>query len=478
MNNIDYTKLGAIGAQAAYAAAKKAGKKAAWLMAVHDGLEGTQIGFAAFRGDEPARTAYAEAVVRAYLEQVGEGLPTLEQCEHAYRYCSGKHADALTAVGNLYLAAFAKKLEEGTGAWASIAAENLTIAQAKLEAVAKLPERWRADQNGPQSVITVHGCAYEVEKTLCLPAAEVEPAEKWAKEKSAFAQGAEIQYMSKSSGFRTWLSTNAPAWEEGWEYRIAPDQTAQPSKLTDEELGRIGAKAAFDNRSFPSSYLCIDRGNAQWSKEQDGRNAYARAVREAVEKQRGEEIARLIQSATKAWEEADRAKSKIAELTQGIQDQQENADRLMELDATNRENCDRTHRALVESQLQHLETQKALATVTAERDRLQWRPVSVKPTREDADLNSNVIATNGTQFAKFNFADFSHMSGHWTHWIAFSPPPTPTPEEVERERFEKWAQDKPHLALNRGNGFTEYFSSTTQSAWIGWQAACAVKEGE
>lgn len=70
--------------------------------------------------------------------------------------------------------------------------------------------------------------------------------------------------------------------------------------------------------------------------------------------------------------------------------------RLLKLDATNRENCDRTHKALVESQLLQLETQKALAKANAELERMQWRPVSVKPTRDDADEGGGEVKTQLT----------------------------------------------------------------------------------
>ena len=436
MNNIDYNKLGAIGAEAAQKAMKT------WHVLT------VSKNHSSWENDESARTAYAKAVVRAYLEQVGEGFPSVTDCLQAWP-SSPNTGQAIRAVRSLMLAAFARK----------------------MEAVAKLPEKWRADQNGPQSVITVHGCAHEVEKALSLPAVEVEPAEKWAKEKEAHAQGRRIERRNKNydSYWTVWMGVTRPIWENdpSIEYRIAPDQPSQPGKLTDEELGEIGAKAAFDNRSFPSSYLCIDRGNAQWSKEQDGRNAYARAVRETVEKQQGEEIARLTEDCKGLSIALDSARERLvkaektAESKHGCWMQELAKVTALEKQLSEalpwRESCEKW-----QAECEKVDAQ--LATVTAERDRLQWKPVSVKPTKGDADSRGCITVTNGHYSWQQQWA--TGIGKAVKGWRPFSPPPAPTPEDAERERFEVWYKEYKAVKSPKGIAFDV------------WQAARAVKEGE
>lgn len=308
MNTIDYTKLGVIGAEAAYQAAKTAGKKSAWLMAVHDGLEGTQIGFAAFRGDEPARTAYAEAVVRAYLEQVGEGFPIVGDCLQAMS-TSPTTGQAIEAIRRLMLAAFARKMQA-------------------------------------------------VEKEL------------------------------------------------GEEVKEACATVAKQCA----EIGR----------------LMVELGQAQ--------------AMVGVYKGYGEDI-----------------KTQITPL------QQRNHE-LNELLA---------------------EAVAKLATVTAERDRMQWRPVSEKPTRQDADASGNVesITPKGRillrMFSSWPW-ELNHTTAHEvTHWRPFCPPPAPSAEDAERERFEIWAATSSFgHDLTRTPCRKHYNSALTSEAWELWQAARAVKEGE
>jgi len=102
---------------------------------------------------------------------------------------------------------------------------------------------------------------------------------------------------------------------------------------------------------------------------------------------------------------------------------------------------------------------------------LEWRPVSVKPTETDASPRGYVIG-----LAKDGRARDQHIKGKFAPdikwWMPFTPPPASDPADEARREFEAWAQAKPQLALNQGHGaFAEYFSSTTQAAWIGWQGA-------
>jgi len=235
---------------------------------------------------------------------------------------------------------------------------------------------------------------------------------------------------------------------------------------------------------------------------------------EAVEKQQGEEIARLIQSATKAWEEADRAKSKIAELTQGIQDQQENADRLTaELAA--QELVTKNNRDVINSALDAVNAPThhpdigaparkpmmpheritalaaQLATVTAERDRLLPRLISTAPTEADANNDGRVLLLGDGNSATFAaIASWGDVHSSWRRWLPLNLADygVQTAQEAERERFEKayrieGLREQPEGAVfdngvlaRAENG--DYLHWATRSTFRIWQAARAVKEGE
>lgn len=330
--------------------------------------------------------------------------------------------------------------------------------ESKLTAIAKLPEKWRAYPAGRRFNSVFQACAEELEAALA---------------------------ADKCSCTNT--VTPAPA-----------------GKLTDEQLGEIGAKAI--------------KGCVHWS---DINATFARAVREAVENQQAEEIARLSA-------ELDELKAKysdmctrlqecvqthklglggenidklvveaVANLTAKLENQastiikagaekhkllaiieqaiemvntpgttqdnlpkainakiiqrdefhdatlkkldaaKDEIKRLLQLDATNRENFDRTRKALVESQLLQLATQKALAKANAELVRLRWRPVRVKPTEADAD-SAGRITTTSKRGEAWQVPWHTNLEGTLaTHWRPFCPPPIPTAEEKERAEFEK-----------------------------------------
>ena len=112
-----------------------------------------------------------------------------------------------------------------------------------------------------------------------------------------------------------------------------------------------------------------------------------------------------------------------------------------------------------------LELKRDVERVTAERDRLSWRPVSVKPTKEDADLRGYVEGFFGDQkLTHVGIDSWPWTNPNLTYWRPFCPPPAHTPEEAERERFEKWWNS------------SENFSASKPVAWHVWQAARAAKE--
>ena len=434
MNNIDYTKLGAIGAEAAHDEQAKIGRNI-FHVSISDKSD-------AWAREESSRTAYAEAVVRAYLEQVGEGLPTVGDCLQALP-TSPTTGQAIEAIRSLMLAAFAKK----------------------MEAAAKLPEKWRSVVTGAGFQSVYATCAINLEDTLSLPAVEVEPAEKWAQEKAAYAQGRKIECRNRASNGDPWTSWYAITAKEMiffthslFEYRIAPDQPAQPGKLTDEELGRIALKALKGiDQTKPCEYRLAKM---------------LAAVREAVEKQQGEEIARLTAELACLQKTYEAERNCSAERMAKIHAHEEEIRRLTA----------RTVGQLSEITILHqlLDVEETkLATVTTERDRLLPRPMSTAPTEADANNDGRVLLLGDGNSATFaSIANWGGVHSSWRRWLPLNLAAygVQTAQEVERERFETWAVKEGYTIQKSSPGF--YRDTATIHGWKLWQAACAVKEGE
>ena len=111
--------------------------------------------------------------------------------------------------------------------------------------------------------------------------------------------------------------------------------------------------------------------------------------------------------------------------------------------------------------------------------RHQWRPVSVKPTAGDTDAEGYVcVCSADGRIRGVHRIEWPFGTGV-THWRPFCTPPSPTAEEVERERFEIWA-----VTSSFGHDLTRtpcgkyYTSLFTYEAWCVWQAARAAKGGE
>jgi hypothetical protein len=110
-----------------------------------------------------------------------------------------------------------------------------------------------------------------------------------------------------------------------------------------------------------------------------------------------------------------------------------------------------------------------LAKAEAEIERLRWRPVSVKPTQEDADgdgLMIQVLFKNG--YTQQQLFDSAFSSGA-THWRACCPPPAPTAEEVSRAKFNTWYDA-------RCKDPSQHKTALREAMFDSWQAARASKE--
>jgi len=264
-----------------------------------------------------ANIAGMQSALDAYITSIGEGMPSVEDCRSVAK-------DGCEAIRNLLLSAFAKK----------------------MEAISRLPEKWRIDSgltgycSGMQAVKDLEAAlgSLPVEPVPEVPADpyahlklawannrrirtrrkgsdgwsewnqpgdvvfywnlppecyEIEPlhADKWAAEKAAHAQGKRIEVRPIGHADDQWAVCNhQPMWVEHCEYRIAPDP-APAGKLTDVQLGEIGAKAA--KQHVNSNLMAVGETCWQWENHKSARTAFAAAVREAVEKEQTEEIARL-----------------------------------------------------------------------------------------------------------------------------------------------------------------------------------------
>lgn len=298
---------------------------------------------------------------------------------------------------------------------------------------------------------------------------DTKPADKWAAEKAAHAQGKRIE---RREGNQEWQSYISPQWFDQCEYRIASDP-APAGKLSDEQLGEIGAEAAYSVGNRAGWLMCVHDGIpgqligfSAWRGDAPARAAFARAVREAVEKERGEEIARLTAELACLQKTYEAERNCSAERMAKIHAHEEEIRRLTA----------RTVGQLSEITILHqlLDVEETkLATVTTERDRLLPRPMSTAPTEADADNDGRVLLLGDGNSATFAaIANWGGVHTSWRRWLPLNLAAygIQTAKQVERERFENaWREYCP----------TDHFTVDEKAAaWHMWQAARAVKEGE
>lgn len=317
---------------------------------------------------------------------------------------------------------------------------NINDAITKLEAIAKLPEKWRNQAN--------HGP---------LP--------------NGLVSGNHVK-----------------------EYRIAPD-TAPAGKLTDEQLGEIGGKACHLH-----GWLSPSRATS-----------FACAVREAVEKGTpwgavGQTQEEWLHSTSELGRMAhERFVGEIARLTAELEIFKKIRDGRMELQAKYDDlqvtmdsvtmNANWSIERMKEAQAELAKANAELERYTkecgalivehsklqAELERLRWRPVSVKPTREDADTADRitVLCKNGKmQRVPLDAMGFrpdfdwskSDDGEQFMFWRPTCPPPAPTAEEKERAEFEKWFKE-----TTEKEGFSKNFGQIAFEAWKAALASIEVK---
>ncbi len=297
------------------------------------------------------------------------------------------------------------------------------------------------------------------------------PAEPWAKEEAAHARGERIQARPKGSP-NGWWDCVGPMWHEDQEYRIAP--TPVPAgKLTDAELGEIGAKAA--QKSVAASYrvfaktIHVDPSSPYWQTDAPARAAFAAAVSAEVRKECEEAVKQNFNMVT---QEADRWEKRYNEQTAtAAAIAKERDDLRAEITAKDSEIANQTkeYGALI---VEHAKLQKELAAKDARLAALEWRDVNVKPTREDADELGHIECLDGRP--RIFLRHWDDMIGV-KMWRPFYPnAPRPAAEEKERREFEETMQrtfEGGWLHSFEKTPTGEYYVHESQVGFRVWQAA-------
>lgn len=342
-----------------------------------------------------------------------------------------------------------------------------------------------------------------------VPSVEPLPADKWAAEKAAHAQGKAIEQRTKkedSGEWGEWLPVSFPMWKTvSWsEYRIAPDP-APAGKLTDEQLGYDASFKALQAHGV--TMVSLSKSEPTFELDAKIRTTIARAVREAVEKEtpwgaNNETKEQWMARWRKKYESVENGLTEQLELEQALKNSAlanqaacceilvKKAEEIARLTA---ELDERRHvMAMIVRRighglhgLSHTEIEPAvvkiveeLAKANAELERLRWISRDILPARDDADANGyvNCLKRDGNTCMQKIGGDFHESIAFWR---PFCPPPAPTAEEVERERFEIWAATSSFgHDLTRTPCGKYYNSVLTCEAWELWQAARASKEGK
>ena len=243
----------------------------------------------------------------------------------------------------------------------------------------------------------------------------------------------------------------------------------------------------------------------QWNRDLAKRTAAPTMSAQEQQTAANQQIQKLIQSATKAWEEADRSKSKIADLTEGVRAlmwetpwgannetqeqwmqrqrdkataQAEEIARLTAELASLQRSYEGERHCSGERMAQILELKREVERLTAERDRLTviinqqgqrlskrvWYDASVKPDCRDYPIvqdndQQKMVVESGSSLCLINAK----------RWCSIPKAPAPSAEEVERERFEKVFS---YWNLSR-KADGDYVNPVAQGQWQGWQARAA-----
>lgn len=233
------------------------------------------------------------------------------------------------------------------------------------------------------------------------------------------------------------------------------------------ELTDIGARAAMKASNKVYWLMCIQETTKEgyrseaWEGDRPAREAFAQAIVEEARKEQQTAIDCLQQTITELRASASKWEQDAKNWQQKDPAQMANAGLLDEV--------------------------ASLRAELAKRDELikryKPRPVSVQPTKTDADHHGCVLLIGpggvSTQALYTNW----DVHSSWTHWLPCSVEAyglSPTPEEIERREFEAaWLKKWPVFGGGPFEriGSGQYYHHNVEEAWQMWQARAA-KEGK
>lgn len=240
-----------------------------------------------------------------------------------------------------------------------------------------------------------------------------------------------------------------------------------------KHLGAKGAEAASLAMGAirTSAYLSIHQMAAHCEEDTPARTAFARAVIEEYERLRLAEVGEVMPSVEECddvWRGSKPGTAGIVAVrnlilsafAKQLEEKDAEIGRLLQV-----------HCSLEDEREVNL---FKLAAAEKRLSELEWRPVSMKPTREDADINGCVMT-----YCKRGHFCTQNVGGalvtETIGWLPFPKPLAPTADEVSRAEFEAWAVKRDY-SIRIGTEKDRYADTSTDRAWTVWQAYRASKE--
>lgn len=331
--------------------------------------------------------------------------------------------------------------------------------------------------------------------------------------KAAHARGEKVEARSLFPGeHHEWfVPANPPAWSDNYEYRIAPSAPAPAIRLSDEQLGEIGAKAASEitlnhpNKLCQSAFLFVTNGGMYeygYKEHAAARTAFAAAIAEAVRAESAEEIEKLknanalefislnrslpinrdgsvkiIDHAIATLEELTAKRDEALKSRDEWKGRHDSIVRQADKAVEDRDGKIATLRAENAKQAEEIARLGSLATDQAGRlASIKWMDASVTPECRDYPIvqdngQQKMVVESGSSLCLINAK----------RWVSIPKMPAPTKEESQREAFEAAYQTKwpcfgggPFERVGSG----QYLSSKVEECWQMWQAALASKEAK
>jgi hypothetical protein len=302
---------------------------------------------------------------------------------------------------------------------------------------------------------------------------QVKKADPYAHLRAAYARGEKIE--CKAPKWEGWQEINHPAFDDpSLEYRVKPDKPEDPYahlkaawaagkrirvKCFTGTWGGWLSSARFDWTKPPENYEIEPDADTVPA---TANAALGVSINYDTYVAMCERLATL-QSALHAEREVTaKLRKELEECRQQREYKQSEYDQVLE-------ELREKSKIINEQRELHLATLAELKALRAELAKHQWRPVSEKPAKEDADARGMVIAF--TKNGYFVTQDVNGALGAGClMWLPAPKPPTPTAEEVKRAEFDKW------YAARCADKST-HKTHLREAMFDSWQAARAGKEG-